>query len=232
MRNVPGGLCVLPWIHLNIMPDGSVLHCCMSADYGTVAGDINKQTIGEIWNGDFMKSLRKKMIKGIKPAVCSRCFEKESLTGTSWRILYNSLFEFKLKEIPVITESDGHVDKVELRFWDFRFSNICNNKCRYCGPHYSSSWIPNARELEWISKNTSNKPTRIESIDQKRNADFFKKHINTIVQINFVGGEPLLMDEHWQILEMLDKCQRNDVNISYNTNLSILKYKNKNALDY
>lgn len=230
--NIKNIICVLPWVHLNILPDGKVLQCCLSSDYGAIAGDLNKQTIEEIWNGDFMKSLRKQMINGVKPAICSSCFEKERLTGTSWRLLNNCGFEWKLKEIPDVTEKDGHVDRVELRFWDFRFSNICNNKCRYCGPHFSSSWIPDAKELGLICKDASDKPTRIESIDKNRNVDFLKKHISIVEQINFVGGEPLLTDEHWQILEMLDERKRYDVNIAYNTNLSTLKYKNKNALDY
>ncbi len=223
-------LCVLPWIHLNIAPNGKVLFCCAPPDFSkSVAGDLKKQRIEEIWNGEFLKSLRKCMINGVKPSVCSVCYDNELVSGYSFRMAHNRDFATKLKEIPRITNKDGSLDKVDLRFWDFRFSNLCNYKCRMCGPESSSAWIPDARKLGWEKYDV---PYNIEAIDQNPNIDFLIKYIDTVEFINFAGGEPLLMDEHWQILDMLDKRKRYDVNISYNTNLSILKYKNKNILDY
>lgn len=231
-KNTQKTICVLPWLHLCILATGKVLPCCVNRDYNAVPLDLNKQNIEEIWNSDFMKSLRKTMIEGKVPSVCSYCFETERISGSSFRTLNNGYFESRLKEIPFITKSDGSVDKMELRLWDVRFSNICNNKCRFCCPENSSAWIPDAKKLGILSETVPEKPVRIESISPYTNTDFIRKNINTVERINFVGGEPLLMDEHWQIMEMLDESKRYDVNISYNTNLSVLGYKNKNAADY
>ncbi len=225
-------LCVLPWIHLFIIPSGKVLQCCNTSDFYSYAGDLNKQSTMEIWNGRFMRAIRKKMMNGQEPEVCSRCYENERICGTSYRIINNNNNPDKIEEIPNITKKDGSVEKMDLRFWDFRFSNICNYKCRICSHELSSAWIPDAKALGRLDKDTPNKPTVITSIDNKPNIDFIREHIGTVKVINFVGGEPLLTDEHWQILEMLDKANRDDVYISYNTNLSLLKYNNKNVLDY
>ncbi len=225
-------LCVLPWIHFNILPDGKVIHCCESSDYGLIAGDLNTQTVEEIWNGKLMKSLRRDMLKGKKPKICSRCYENECIGQNSTRIAKNIFFKDKLEEIPLITKADGYIEHIDLRFWDFRFSNLCNYKCRTCGPDFSNSWVSDAKELGLIDKECPNKALKVLLIDGNPVDHFIKKHIDQVQTIYFAGGEPLISDEHWQILEMLDERKRYDVIIYYNTNLSLLSYKNKNALEY
>lgn len=224
-------ICAIPWVHLNIIPRGKVYPCCMTTDFTGYAGDLNTQTIEEIWNSDYMKKVRVQMLNGEEPKMCSRCFESERSSGNSSRIHHNLHFDNKLKEIPVITQPDGHVDNVDLKYWDFRFSNLCNYKCRSCGPEYSSAWIPDARALGWTDEKKDEKVITI-NVDETNNVDFLKKYVDVVEKIYFAGGEPLLMDEHWQILDMLDEKERHNVVITYNTNLSKLTYKDKNVLDY
>ena len=59
----------------------------------------------------------------------------------------------------------------------------------------------------------------------------FEPHFDTIEEFYFAGGEPLLTDKHYDILEYLIENGRTDVKLRYNTNMSVLKYKNKNVLD-
>jgi len=204
----------------------------MTTDFANFAGDLTTQTIEEVWNSDYMKSIRVQMLNGEEPKMCSRCFEGERSSGQSTRQNHNNYFRTKLQEIPVITQSDGYVENVDLRYWDFRFSNLCNYKCRTCGPEYSSAWIPDARELGWTNEKRNEKIIGIDSVNESTNVDFLRKYVDVVEKVYFAGGEPLLMDEHWQILDMLDEKQRYNVILTYNTNLSKLTYKNKNALDY
>lgn len=232
MRKNKDTICVIPWVHLNIIPRGKVYPCCMTTDFTGYAGDLNTQTIEEIWNSDYMKNLRVQMLNGEEPKMCSRCFEGERSSGQSTRTNHNNYFRTKLEEIPIITQPDGHVDKVDLKYWDFRFSNLCNYKCRTCGPEYSSSWIPEARELGWANEKANEKVININTVNEITNVDFLKKYVDVVEKVYFAGGEPLLMDEHWQILDILDKKERYNVILTYNTNLSKLTYKDKNVLDY
>lgn len=227
-----GTICTIPWVHLNIIPRGKVYHCCMTTEYKKYAGDLTHQTIEEVWNSGYMKNIRKQMISGQEPTACSKCFETERSSGTSTRINHNKYFKNKLDEIPNITEPDGRVDFVDLRYWDFRFSNLCNYKCRTCGPEFSSLWLAENNKENPSVFRTDKKIINIESVDKTTNVDFLKKYIGTVEKIYFAGGEPLLMDEHWQILDMLDAAKRYDVILTYNTNLSKLSYQNKNVLDY
>ena len=223
-------ICAVPWMHLAFEPSGKVVPCCLTSAHNYFAGDLNKDTIEEIWNSNNMKFLRKQMINGIEPEICSKCFERERVTGESGRYYHNKEFKSVLKDIPIITQADGTCNKMELKYWDFRFSNLCNMKCRSCGPRYSSAWVPDATKLGWISE--QEKVWNIEAVSQKTNFDFLKDQVQHVEKIYFAGGEPLLMPEHWQILEMLVEAKRFDVKINYNTNASTLTYGKKNVIDY
>ena len=223
-------ICTVPWMHLAFEPDGKIVPCCLTSHHDYFAGDLNKDPIEKIWNSDNMKLLRKEMMEGREPKICSTCFNQEKVTNESSRIFHNKDFKSVLKDIPIITEADGTCNRFELKYWDFRFSNLCNFKCRSCGPRYSSAWVPDAKKLGYVGK--QDKVWNISSVNDKPNYDFLKDQINHVERIYFAGGEPLLMPEHWQILNMLVENKRLDTRLSYNTNASTLIYGNKNVLDY
>ena len=223
-------ICAIPWMHLNFEPNGKVVPCCLTSTHNYFAGDLTTDSIEEIWNSDNMKSLRLQMVNGEEPKICSTCFNKERVTGLSGRIHHNKAFPKVLERIPKITDQTGYVSEMNLLYWDFRFSNLCNLKCRSCGPRYSSAWVPDAKKLGLISN--QDKLWNIDSVDDTNNFDFLTEQINVVEKIYFAGGEPLMMDEHWQILELLDKNNRHDVKISYNTNCTTFTYKNKDVFDY
>lgn len=100
-----------------------------------------------------------------------------------------------------------------IRYIDFRNSNLCNFKCRTCGPHLSSSW---AQEL---------------NLEQKNIKTDVSKYINEVLTgdidtIYFAGGEPFLNNDHWELLQKLNELNlAQNIKLIYSTNLSLLKYK-------
>jgi len=235
--------CTIPWTHLAFEPDGKVIPCCMTAEQNYEAGNLNTMSIEEIWNSDNMKTLRKQMLAGVEPKACRKCFDKERVTpGESNRVYHNWYFRDKIAEVAEITAEDGSCSKIDLKYWDFRFSNKCNFRCRSCGPTYSSAWVEDAKQLYhggiepkpehdgmklWV-----NKVKKTDNVDNESRFEFLKKHTAEVRKIYFAGGEPLIMDEHYFILDTLLEQGRTDVFICYNTNTSNLKYKGKNVLDY
>jgi radical SAM protein with 4Fe4S-binding SPASM domain len=222
-------VCAVPWMHLNFEPSGKVITCCLTSSFQAHIGDLKTQSIEEIWNSDKQKAIRKDMMEGREPAVCSKCFDRERVTGESGRIYHNRDFPGVVKSIPDITLEDGTCTTMNLKYWDFRFSNLCNFKCRSCGPRYSSAWVPDAKKLGYTDQE---KVWSIENVDDQTNYSFLKEQIDVVRRIYFAGGEPLLMPEHWQILDMLVEKKRFDVKLSYNTNCSVLEYNKKNIVDY
>jgi len=223
-------ICAIPWMHLNFEPNGKVVPCCLTSYHDYYAGDLNTHTIQEIWNSDNMKNLRKEMINGEKPKICETCWKKEEVTGVSGRYWHNREFADVLEKIPSITLEDGTCTEMNLKYWDFRFSNLCNYKCRSCGPRYSSAWVPDAKKLGLIGD--QEKVWNIEGVENTTNIDFLEDQVDNVKRIYFAGGEPLLMPEHWQILDKLVEKKRFDVKLCYNTNCSTLEYGKKNVIDY
>ena len=235
--------CTIPWTHLAFEPDGKVIPCCMTSEQNYEAGNLNTMSIEQIWNSNNMKKLRKQMLAGEEPKACRKCFDKERVTpGESNRFYHNFYFKDKIPEIAEITAEDGTCSKIDLKYWDFRFSNKCNFKCRSCGPTYSSAWVEDAKKLyhNGIEPKPENdgmklwatKIKKTDNVDEESRFEFLKKHTKEVRKIYFAGGEPLIMDEHYFILDTLLEQGRTDVFICYNTNTSTLTYKGKNVLDY
>ena len=222
--------CIIPWIHLNTHPSGNVMHCCITDKTGIV-GDLKKNTLAEIWNNDRMRALRLQLLNNEKPHSCRKCYEQEANSIDSFRNNANFLFNHHLDNAAGWTNADGSVDEMRLRYWDFRFSNLCNMKCRMCGHHASSAWHGDMIELFGVDSVPSD--VVIRTVDNSID-DLYRildEQIDNVEEIYFAGGEPLIMDEHYYILEKLIERGRRDVKIRYNTNLLKIRYKHWDNLE-
>jgi len=232
-NSINNTFCILPWIHLNIWPNGDVYQCC-TTEWKNSCGNTKKQSLEEIWNNDYLKSLRKSMLNGTKHPSCDRCYLNEELGLDSFRKESNKNFASHIKSAVEDTNIDGEYSKFNLIYWDFRFSNICNFKCRMCGSRLSSSWYDDHLKLNESIGGTINDPRliHIDNYSKKSIKEYLLEFIDVVEEIYFAGGEPLLMDEHYFILEELINRNRNYVKLRYNTNISKLEYKGRNIIDF
>ena len=136
--------CILPWVHMYVNPDGNVLPCCIG-DWKRPLGNTQTNTIEQIWNSYPYKKLRKALLEGKKPIECNACWKHESSGVSSFRQENNKKFEKHLG-IRNHTKADGTLDIMKLLYFDVRWSNICNFKCRTCSATYSSSWAIEDRQ--------------------------------------------------------------------------------------
>ena len=136
---ISSSFCVLPWLHLNTWPNGNVYPCCLT-DWREDIGNLKDNTLEELWNGDKMKSIRKFMMEGKKHHNCRKCYQQEKNGLDSTRTSSNRWYEKHIPDITKNTREDGHNEDFKLLYWDFRFSNLCNMKCRMCGSFLSSKW--------------------------------------------------------------------------------------------
>ena len=216
--------CVSPWIHLHTWPNNQVYPCCMTPMEHPV-GDLQKDDLKTIWNSEKMKELRLTMLKDERPSTCSRCYQMEDLGQRSVRNKLNDDFKDHIQKAE-LTKEDGTFDEFNLVYWDFRFNNICNFRCRTCGPQLSSGWYEDTKKMY------GKLPLDVKVI--KNNADTWEEVeplFDIVEEIYFAGGEPLIMEEHYRILKKLDEMKRYDVRLRYNTNFSQLKYKSLNVVE-
>lgn len=225
--------CMLPWVHMHAFPDGRAYPCCLS-EYWHPVGDLRKNTMEQVWNQDPYKNMRKNMLEDKPCKECSKCYEQESNGFFSLRYDSNRNYGH---HIPLVdkTLADGTNPEFNLRYWDVRFSNLCNFSCRTCGPIFSSNWYKDhvklydrkpdvlGREMERVEYTAGDEDTMMKQM---------LPHIPYLEQVYFAGGEPLIMKEHYFMLEKLIEYGKTDIRIQYNTNFSELAFKDKHVFEY
>ena len=218
--------CMLPWLHLHAFPDGRAYPCCFALDQYPV-GDLNKDSMETVFNSKDMKKMRLNMLDDKPSRQCTKCYDQEKSGFFSLRLSSNKHFGHNISMVDN-TQSDGSTDFV-IKYWDIRFSNLCNMACRSCGTWFSSNWYEDHKKL------TGKPPNHAKIMRVGRTADDIweqmLKQFDHVEQFYFAGGEPLIMEEHYRILKELDKRKMYHVRLIYNTNFSKLKFKDLDVLE-
>jgi len=222
--------CMYPWIHFHAYPTGSAYPCCM-ADMQYPIGDMRKNTIQEIWNQEPMKEIRRQMLNEQSVTACNRCYEQESIGFVSGRMSANKHHGHLVTRIHE-TKPDGTLDRFELTYWDIRFSNLCNLSCRSCGHIFSSSWYQDQAKLAGPEWKKTHKVLNYAGRFETDAWDQLVDHIEHVEQIYFAGGEPLLMEEHYKILDELVRRKKFNVRLIYNTNFTHTNLKDRSVFEY
>ena len=233
-------LCTAPWTHTYVSPQGERRLCCASReeakftkqylDSGGGSTNFNPVSLEEHWNSDYMKDIRKRMLAGEAIPQCVVCNENVLNLHTYRKYFTETLFPHKIQDILDSTDETGHTTMIPISY-DYRLSNLCNFKCRMCGDQLSSSWesenkIHTTPKDAWLQPNTRRKISnfQVEVLEEELQAAVDQ---GVIEEIYWVGGEPLMWERHWTIMQQLvDTGQSKDVVVRYNTNLSRTKYKN------
>lgn len=218
---------MFPWIHLYVNTDGAAYPCCTTL-YEHPIGNVRETSIQELWNSEQMRDVRKKLLAGEQVAGCSNCYRHESTGGGgfSFRNFANNEFGHNF-DLVKETEETGYLPGMHLKYFDVRFSNLCNFKCRTCGDLFSSTWAAESYKQGYgqypgVTHASNNDPQLLEQ---------FKPHLGNLEMLYFAGGEPLMTPEHYEILQYLIENNSTDVTIRYNSNCSKLRFKDIYVID-
>jgi MoaA/NifB/PqqE/SkfB family radical SAM enzyme len=225
---------MLPWVHLYSNSNGSAMPCCDTA--GVHVGNTHEDDLADIWNSAEMREIRLRMLNDQLVEGCRKCYEKESVGLASYRKDNIRHFAHHINEVDK-TAADGSLPTMRIRYWDVRFSNVCNLRCRTCGPRYSSNWYEDAAKLVG-----DNGPIPEDWKTSSKKINYAGRHdddiwhqlifqIDNVERIYFAGGEPLIMEDHYRILKELIKRGKTDVALVYNTNFSQLQHKKDDVLE-
>jgi MoaA/NifB/PqqE/SkfB family radical SAM enzyme len=235
--------CPLPWIHLATRPNGDVRVCCTANASG--ASDVDSKEVGlvmqngsimnlrdhsieEVWNSEHMKTTRLQMLNNQIPTSCTKCFEEESKGIVSKRQWESVVWKERLNVESIVAETanDGTLP-VSIPYFDLRLGNLCQLKCIMCSPHDSSAWIKDWK-LQYPKYTTIE--LKQDQIWDDRNRDYtwyqkgsfldtMKDQAQYIKELYFAGGEPLLIPEHYKILEfMVETGNATNCVLRYNSN--------------
>jgi len=216
--------CIYPWIHLHAYPTGEAYPCCHAEMGVGQVGNCRTNTLEEIWHDRPMQQLRADMLSETTNKTCQRCYEQEESGFFSGRKSANKHHGHQINKL--------EKTPFEMTYWDIRFSNLCNLKCRSCGHIFSSQWYQDQAKLaggNWKERNT------VMNYAGRTETDMWEQlipHLDYVEQIYFAGGEPLLMEEHYRILDELVKRKRFDVRLIYNTNFTHTDLKGNSVFEY
>ena len=215
--------CVLPWVSLETSPIGTVRPCCLAeeeiVDDSGNKFDLNSANFGSIQNSRYMQDLRQQFLDQKRPQACRKCWREESAGRTSKRM--HTLDRLK----HMIPDQDWTADAKPLMFLDLKLGNICNLKCRICGSWSSSTFA--TEELQWLRRGEDRKDNHHYHMLRagawpRENPTFWTEIegvVDQIQYIEFTGGEPFMIKEHFDLLQgLVDRGIADQIEIHYNTN--------------
>ena len=209
--------CLLPWVELHINTLGQLKTCC--AQIGHLEKNNGAQLI-ESFNGANFKSIRAQFLAGETPKFCEACVMADA-NGLSYKSVKSKQWNSYAAEV---LDPKNQDKRFPIRFLDLRFGNLCNFACRTCDSDNSSRW---ERIDALVNRGTNpaqpvNKETRLEQIFST---------LDEVEEIYFAGGEPLLSEEHYLVLEEIIRRKKTKIKITYNTNLSLLSSHGRDVLN-
>ena len=235
-----------PWTHTYLSPQTERRMCCASRepaqsfeqyiDTSAGTGKYTPVTLDQHWNSEHMKSVRRRMMAGETLPECDVCNSK-LLNTDVYRSYFWHLFKHKYDDIAATTDATGYTTMLPVS-WDYRFSNLCNFKCRTCGDMLSSAWETEQKTHDMTnwnnSKNNWMRPEIRQEItkfqDQQIEAEFAQAvEQHRVEEIYWVGGEPLMYEQHWRYMKrIVELGDGGRVYARYNTNLSRIEHRGVN----
>lgn len=221
--------CPLPWMHLATHPEGKATLCCVSDHTNNMSAartdgkvlNLNKNKVIEIVNSDYYVKVRQQMRAGIKPGACLRCYEEEDTKIGSKRELELARFGRDY------TDKDGVVEP-NLKFVELRLGNLCNVRCRTCNPASSTQWITEYGKLQQALPFVTQYPSKIDT-HWTQSDEFWDDLLENSKDIELIyinGGEPTLVEKHWNYLErLIERGLHKQVKLWYSINMTNLPDK-------
>lgn len=246
--------CPVPWNSVNFKNNGDSRMCCNAAGSSKDGGVLNKSDgvafnagkddWNDTRNAQLLNEVRLTMISGKWHGNCGRCMKEESVGIKSRRLNELSVYKKDISYIESITDNvTGKipVDIIPIDNIDIRYGNFCNLKCRMCGPGNSHQWFNDfvslynmtsyydAHNLIQLAKNKDNRWATIQYnwfVEDTKYWDNFKKYAMTAKKLYFVGGEPLIIEEHTKSIQYLvDSGYSSNIIIDYNSNFTVVPKK-------
>lgn len=229
--------CIMPWVHIATEPSGDAKICCLAnkrLKKDVLNFNLGKDNIIEIYNSSQIKQNRKDMIQGRRINDCRHCWNEEDTGGYSQR---QGVTKQWLEEYPELVATiekavkNNYTVEHAPMYYDFRFGNLCNLKCRSCGSLNSTQINKEYKELKIQYPNSvffRDSGEKFETLNAWYETDQFRNNvynnIDKIRKIYVTGGEPTLINENYNIMNSLvEQDLAKNVTIMFNTNMTNLR---------
>jgi len=195
--------CIAPFINLTIDPENNTSPCPY---LGGGAWKFDKEKDPkQIWKSSQFEKLRQSHLKGEKDPICQRCWNEEAVGKMSARQRFLKDYQNQIDQIIQNIQNKTYMSGPTIL--TMKNGNICNLRCRTCGPKDSSVWIPEAQS--YVNKH----PKKLEGTWFQ--SETFKKNWNNkqmedlqtfnqnLIKVEHFGGEPLYNPRVFEHVKML-----------------------------
>lgn len=222
--------CLAKWHHTTIyLQTGETHSCYHPAPHKIPLVEIQNNP-SALHNTQEKKQQRKQMLQGEKPSGCQYCWNIECLGKDyiSDRHERNNGIYTK-QRLAEIVENDWNFD-VNPEYIEVSFGNECNLKCGYCHPKASSSFYKEIEKYgpyDMVKNHTQhiNKLNIYKKEEENPYVEAWWKWwpevSKTLNILRITGGEPLLQQSTWKLLDDLDSNPKPNLEININSNLAI-----------
>lgn len=229
------GMCLAKWTQATVHLQMGQTHSCHHPATHRIPLSELKRNPSALHNTKFKKQKRKEMLEGKRPKECDYCWNVEDNSNQFSDRVFKSHENWSLPHFDSITNGSWR-DDVNPRYLEVAFSNVCNFKCSYCGPSFSSSWVQEANKFGAYP--TDDKFNDIEYLKAANKMPIHHKEHNPYVEafwqwwpelyrdlhtFRITGGEPLLSKDTWKVLDYIieEKNPNRELNLAINSNLGI-----------
>lgn len=229
------GFCLAKWNQVTLHLGTGTMHSCHHPAVHKIPLAELKNNPAALFNTKHIKEARKQMLNDEKPPECDYCWRIEENGSTSDRI-YKSLEPWALPSYDRVIELTGDED-VYPSYLEVDFSNVCNMKCVYCGPEYSSKWASDLKQngpikvLEGTDKeNWAQGWQDLDKLTFKNNIEnpyveafwqWFPDAYEHLKEYRITGGEPLMSKETFRSIDWLINNPNPDLHFNINSNLCV-----------
>lgn len=176
-------------------------------------GNVDRQTLDSTWNGEIWKRVRSSFLAGERADACSHCWKRESQGLVSPRLHHQE---------PVDTgaiQNDGSMTHGP-QIVSLRLGRTCNLKCIMCAPFNSTKW---QEDSDLYNLHVDQGQRYVEPPTRTTELLHHDSFLGNVQHVSFVGGEPLLIPAHRQILQgFIESGRAPNITLKYFTNGTIL----------
>ena len=234
LNAVSPSFCTAKWLQVTMHLQNGHTHSCHHPQTHKIPLTELRENPTALHNTEFKKQQRRMMLDGIRPKECQYCWNVEDLGGDhiSDRHL-KSHDTWARPHLNTIAKSDWR-DNINPRYVEVAFSNVCNFKCSYCSPAFSSKWTEEI--AQYGAYPTSDKFNNFDWLQQQDKMPIPNRETNpyvdafwkwfpdlykTLEVFRITGGEPLMAKDTFRVLDYINKNPNPNLELSINSNACV-----------
>lgn len=237
MDPISRSFCAAKWYNASIWLNGGMTTSCHSPLAHYINVEELKDNPSALHNTSQKKAERILMLSGKRPLGCDNCWRMEDIGDEE--IISDRVFKTAIysdEDIHKAAHTLVPIDNVYLKTLEIAFNSTCNFACSYCNPSFSHLWgadiikhgpYKNLEHLDQQKFNHDGSDYQLYKGNEENNPfikafwEWWPELSVSLQELRITGGEPLLSQDVWKMLDYFEHHEMNHMNFAINSNLGI-----------